>query len=142
MPDHPLDARSAELQTEIDRCAARLGARPMPVGKRTNDGLNVFVDEDGAYHFTFYERGKLGFDRVGSLDDLLYWYCESIVSNEASYLSDRKQRFQYEFDVLARFNPEWARRFVRELAARFRERHPADPQPEGIGLLPDIGEAL
>ena len=62
--DPALGDKSAELQTEIDRLSKTLGVRPMPVGFRTNDGLNIYVAEDGSYHFTFYERGKLGFDRV------------------------------------------------------------------------------
>ncbi len=110
----------------------------MPVGMRTNDGLNVFVDENGYYHFTFYERGELGFDRVGSLDDLLYWYCEDIVTSQASRLvGDRKERFQYEYEVLSDFSVAWAKRRVRELAAMFR-----NGQPQDIALLPDIGEPL
>ena len=109
---------------------------------RTNDDLNVFIAEDGAYHFTFYERGKLGCDRVGSLDDLLFWYCESIVSHEASYLSDRKQRFQYDYGLLSDLNPEWAKRRVRELAAKFRSWEPGVLRPGDLALLPDIGEAL
>lgn len=52
----------------------------MLVGLRNNDGLNVYVADDGSYHFTFYERGQLGFDRVGNLDDLLYWYTQSVVT--------------------------------------------------------------
>jgi len=137
-----LDARSTELQAEIDRYAARLGVRPIAVGMRTNDDLNIFVGEDGAYHFTFYERGKLGFDHVGTLDDLLYWYCQGIVSNEASYLSDRKERFRYEYDLLSGLNPEWAKRRVRELAAKFRSWEPGVARPEDLSLLPDIGETL
>jgi hypothetical protein len=43
----------------------------------------------------------------------------------------------YEYEVLSRFNPEWAKRQVRELAAMFR-----DGQPEDLALLPDIGEPL
>jgi hypothetical protein len=38
---------------------------------RKNDDLNIFVDDDGTYHYTYYERGRLGFDRAGSLDDVL-----------------------------------------------------------------------
>jgi len=114
----------------------------MAVGLLTNDGLNIFVGDDGWYHFTFYERGQLGFDQAGSLDDVLYWYCEDRVVDDAARWSDRKQRFQYEYEVLGRFNPEWAKRRVRELAANFRRRRPEEPHPEGISLLPDIGEAL
>lgn len=142
MPDHPSDARSVELQTEIDRLAGRLGATPMPVGMRTNDGLNVFVDDSGTYHFTFYERGRLGFDYAGTLEDLLYWYAQSIVTDKASYISDRKDRFRYEYDVLSGLSPEWAKRRVRELAAKFRQWEPGVARPDDLNLLPDIGESL
>nr|WP_232375008.1 immunity 63 family protein [Mycolicibacterium mengxianglii] len=136
--DHPLDDKSEELQLEIDRISERLGVRSMPVGLRTNDGLNVYIADDGSYHFAYFERGKLGFDNVGNLDDLLYWYCEGIVSSQASkYVGDRRQRFLYEYEVLSHFNPEWAKRRVRELAAMFRHG-----QPEDVALLPDIGEPL
>ena len=132
------DDESGELQLELNRLAEQLGVRPMAVGLRTNDGLNVFVADDGSYHYTFYERGKLGFDRSGSLDDVLYWFCEGIVfSQGAKYVGDRAERFKYEYQVLSKFSTEWAKRRVRELAAMFR-----DGQQEDIALLPDIGEPL
>lgn len=110
----------------------------MPVGFRTNDGLNIYLAQDGSYHFTFYERGKLGFDQVGSLDDVLYWYTEGVVTSQAAKrVGDRAERFKYEYQVLSQFDPAWAKRRVRELAAIFR-----NGQPEDIALLPDIGEAL
>jgi hypothetical protein len=137
--DRPLDDRSAELQVEIDRLSEKLDVRPMQVGLRTYDGLNIFVADDGSYHFTFYERGKLGFDRSGSLDDLLYWYCESVVTRQAAKtVGDRAERFKYEYQVLSHFNIDWAKRNVRETAAMFRRYG----QPEDIALLPDIGEPL
>ncbi|SRX91871.1 hypothetical protein MSP7336_00092 [Mycobacterium shimoidei] len=137
--DRPLDDKSRELQIEIDRLSEKLGVRPMPVGLRTNDGLNIFVADDGSYHFTFYERGKLGFDRSGNLDDLLYWYSESIVSRQAAkQVGNRKERFKYEYQVLSLLNTGWAKRNVRETAAMFRKYG----QPEDIALLPDIGESL
>jgi len=133
-----LDDKSAELQTEIDRLSEKLGVQPMLVGFQTKDGLNIFIAEDGLYHFAFYERGKLGFDRTGSLDDLLYWYTEGVVTSQAAKrVGDRAQRFKYEYQVLSQFDADWAKRRVRELAALFR-----DGQPEDIALLPDIGEAL
>jgi hypothetical protein len=129
---------SGELQTEIDRLSNELGVRPMQVGLRTTDGLNIYVADDGVYHFAFYERGQLGFDQAGSLDDLLYWYCEGIVTrNAAKLIGDRAERFKYEYQVLSRFDTRWAKRRVRELAAVFR-----NGQPQDIALLPDIGEAL
>jgi hypothetical protein len=136
--DRGLDDKSAKLQSEIDRLSVELDVRPMPIGLRTNDGLNIYIADDGSYHFTFYERGKLGFDQSGSLDDLLYWYCESVVTRQAAkWVGDRKERFKYEYQVLSEFDTGWAKRRVRELAAMFR-----DGQPEDIALLPDIGEAL
>lgn len=132
------EGESNALQLEIDRLSEALGVRSMPVGLRTNDGLNIFAGDDGSYHFTFYERGKLGFDRVGSLDDLLYWYCVGVVSHRASgAVGDRRERFKYEYEVLSEFNVDWAKRNVRELAAMFR-----NGQPQDIALLPDIGEPL
>ncbi|OBK21271.1 hypothetical protein A5634_10545 [Mycobacterium asiaticum] len=110
----------------------------MQVGLRTNDGLNVYRADDGSYHFAFYERGSLGFDQAGSLDDVLYWYCEGIVTSRAAkQVGDRAERFKYEYQVLNQFDTHWAKRRVRELAAIFQ-----NGQPEDISLLPDIGEAL
>lgn len=65
--------------------------------------------EDG-YHFTFYERGQLGFDNVGSLDDLLYWYSRDVVRRQAARrVGDRRDRFKYEYDWLSEFNVDWAK---------------------------------
>nr|WP_244897539.1 immunity 63 family protein [Mycobacterium alsense] len=136
--DRDLDAKCTKLQSEIDMLSEKLGVRPMPVGLRTKDGLNIYIADDGSYHFTFYERGKLGFDRVGSLDDLLYWYCEGVVTSQAAKrVGDRAERFKYEYQILSQFDIAWAKRRVRELASVFR-----DGQPEDIALLPDIGEPL
>ena len=130
--------KSNELQIEINRLSDELGVRPISVGVRTNDGLNIYIAGDGSCHFTFYERGKLGFDQSGSLDDLLYWYCEGIVTRQAAKrVGDRAERFKYEYQVLSRFDVRWAKRRVRELAAIFR-----NGQPQDIALLPDIGEPL
>lgn len=133
-----MEDKSRELQAEINRLSAKLGVRTMPVGLLTKDGLNIFVAEDNTYHFTFYERGQLGFDKVGSLNDLLYWYCQSIITREASArVGDRKDRFRYEYDWLSELDAEWAKRNVRETADMFRRWKPQD-----IALLPDIGEPL
>jgi hypothetical protein len=136
--DHVSDDKSNELQFEINRLSEKLGVRPMRVGLRTNDDLNIYIAADGSYHFTFYERGKLGFDYSGDLDDLLYWYCKDIVRSQAAkQVGDRAERFKYEYQVLSRFDIRWAKRRVRELAAMFR-----NGQPKDIALLPDIGEPL
>lgn len=131
--------RSVELQIEIDRLSMELGVRSMSVGMQTRDGLNIFVADDGSYHFTFYERGELGFDRVGSRDDLLFWYCDSIVRSQAAkQVGDRAERFKFEYEILGEFSAEWAKRNVRDTAAMFRRYG----KPQDIALLPDIGEPL
>jgi hypothetical protein len=136
---HPSEDKSSELQGEINRLADKLGVRPMPVGLRTNDGLNIFVADDGTYHFAFYERGELGFDRTGSLDDVLYWFCEDVVTSRAAkQVGDRGERFKYEYQVLSQFDTDWAKRNVRDTAALFRRAG----KPQDIALLPDIGEPL
>jgi len=131
--------KSNELQSEINRLSKQLGVRPVQVGLRTKDGLNIYVASDSSYHYTFYERGKLGFDRAGSLDDVLYWYCQGVVSSQAAEgVGDRAERFKCEYQVLSHFNPDWAKRNVRETAAMFRKYG----KPQDIALLPDIGEPL
>jgi hypothetical protein len=126
------------LQDAIDRLAQRLDVRPPAVGLRTNDGLNIFVDDTGTYHYAFYERGKVVSDRTGSLDDVLYWYCKTVVRSQGSRsFEDRKERFLFEYQVLRQYSHDWANRRVRELAATFR-----NGQPEDLALLPDIGEPL
>ena len=123
--DPSSDTNTSELQVEINRLAERLDVRPMAVGLRTNDGLNIFVDDDGTYHYTTYERGKLVWDDAGTLDDVLYWYCKGIVRGQGSKsFEDRKERFLFEYQVLSHYNPEWAKRRVRELAAMFRDGQP------------------
>ncbi|MDD7811648.1 hypothetical protein PP713_03605 [Mycobacterium sp. CSUR Q5927] len=137
--DHPSGDKSAELQIEIDRLSEQLGVHSMPVGLRTNDGLNIFVADDGSCHYAFYERGKLGFDRVGSIDDLRYWYCADIVTDEAAkQVGDRAKRFKLEYEILSEFSTDWAKRNVRDTAAMFRKYG----KPQDIALLPDIGEPL
>ena len=72
------------------------------------------------------------------MDDVLYWCCKGVVRSQAARsFEDRKERFLYEYQVLSHYNPDWAKRRVRELAAMFREG-----QPEDIALLPNIGEPL
>ena len=120
--DQSSDNKSAELQTEIDRLAEKPRVRPMQVGLRSKDDLNVYVDDDGSYHFTFYERGQLGF----------------VTRQAAKSVADRKERFSYEYQVLSDFSTDWAKRNVRDTAAFFRRIS----QPEDLDLLPDIGEPL
>lgn len=88
--------KSSQLQAEIDRLAEGLGVEPISVGPgmRRDDDLYVFVDDDGTYHYRYYERGKLVVDDAGTLDDVLYWYCAGVVSSLAGF-DDRKDRFLF-----------------------------------------------
>jgi hypothetical protein len=115
--------KSVELQTEIDRLSEKLDA----VGRRW------------ASNERRTERGKLGFDWSGNVDEHLYRYCKDIPTSQAAKkVGARAERFQYEYQVLSHFNIDWAERNVRETAAMFRKYG----QPEDIALLPDIGEPL
>jgi hypothetical protein len=139
--DPSSDSKSRELQAEIDRLADQLGVHPIRVGLplRTTDDINIFVDDNGTCHFAYYERGKAGFDRTGDLDDILYWYCEDIVSGEANRkFSNRRLWFAEAYRILNQFNPNWGKRYVRDLAEFFRRIQ----KPQDIALLPDIGEPL
>jgi hypothetical protein len=137
--DPAVEDKSAKLQIEIDRLSEVLGVRPMRVGFLTKDDLNIYIADDGSYHFAFYERGKLAFDRVGSIDDLIYWYAQGVVTRQAAKrVGDRTKRFAYEYQVLSHLNGYWAKRNVRDTAALFRRYG----QPQDISLLPDIGEPL
>lgn len=138
--DPSSDSKSHELQAEINRLAADLDVRPTTVGAPTikDDDLYIFIDDDGRYHYTYYERGKVGFDRSGSFDDVLYWFCEGVVGRRGTReFSDRGERFLYEYQVLSRLDPAWGKRRIRELAAKFRRNKPKD-----LALLPDIGEPV
>ncbi|RDH77343.1 hypothetical protein DVS77_17510 [Mycolicibacterium moriokaense] len=138
--DPSSDSKSRDLQAEINRLAEELGVRPLTVEfpPRTADDINIFVDDDGTYHFAYYERGKVGFDRVGSLDHIRYWYCENVVHDLSRGIVDRKERFLFEYQTLSRHNPDWGKRYVRDLAEFFR----SISKPQDLALLPDIGESL
>ncbi|MFT9655978.1 Imm63 family immunity protein [Mycobacteroides abscessus] len=135
-----MDDKARALQSEVDRLAVKLGVEPLSVGViRTNDDYNIFIDENGFYHYAYYERGQLSFDRVGDLDDVLYWYSNSIVFSMASRSTgNRADLFYSEYQMMERLNPGWGKRRVRDTASMFRR----NKTPEDIALLPDIGEEL
>ena len=59
------------------------------------------------------------------------------MSSEIS-AGDRQEAFITGYQVLIQCNADWAKRYVRDLAAFFR----SISKPEDIALLPDIGEPL
>lgn len=68
-----------------------------------------------------YEPGQPLFDRMGALDNILYWYTDGVVAGQAAkFVGDRAESFRCEFQVLSRFSILWTKRRVREHAAIFR----------------------
>lgn len=139
--------KAANLQHEIDNLAGLLGATPIRVNEQLIDNnLNISIDQDGNYHWSFWERGKPNFDDVtDNVDDILYWFAKSIAFDRASrYAAAHRVRdqdsrvllFAKEFDLLSELNPAWARRMVRETADKLRRAGLAND----VRLLPDIPE--
>jgi hypothetical protein len=61
-----VDDTTAHLQSEINRTAATLNAEPVKVGvELTSDNVNIFIDDDGRYHYSNWERGSQNDDFVG-----------------------------------------------------------------------------
>ena len=73
-----VDDQTVHLQSEINRLAAKLNAEPVRVGLLRNDDLNIVIDDDGRYHYNYWERDSSNFDRVGEIDDVLYWFAQAL----------------------------------------------------------------
>ncbi|MGH3960925.1 Imm63 family immunity protein [Mycobacterium sp.] len=141
-----VDDKTAHLQSEINRLAAKLNAQPVEVGHLLkNDDLNIFIDDDGRYHYSYWERGKPNFDRVGEIDDVLYWFAEGLTFDAGSSYSARHSRQTQDFrillwarqyELLNQLSPRWAKRCVRETANKLR----GWGKDEDIELLPNIPE--
>lgn len=141
------DERAELLQAEIDRIAARLGARTLQVNQVIrDDALNISVDAEGRYHYSYWERGSANFDRVtDDIDDVLYWFAEGVTFSIGGRYSvgradadgdQRRAMWAKQFELLETLDPRWARRQVREMADDLR-RVGLD---EDLHLLPDVPE--
>lgn len=139
--------KAANLQHEITKLAGLLGATPISVNEQLIDNnLNISIDQDGHYHWSFWERGKPNFDDVtDNAEDILYWFAESTLFDRASRYAaahrspDQDSRvllFAKEYDLLSELDPAWARRMVRETADKLRRAGLAND----VRLLPDIPE--
>ncbi|BCZ21674.1 immunity 63 family protein [Mycobacterium senriense] len=74
-----VDDRTARLQAEVDRLAAMLHAPAIEVGiVLKNDDRNIYIDDDGRYHYDYWERGRQKFDHVGDVDEALYWFSKDV----------------------------------------------------------------
>jgi Immunity protein 63 len=141
-----VDDRAAHLQAEINRIAAALNAEPIRVGDLLkNDDRNVYMDDDGRYHYDYWERGKQRVDHVGDIDEVLYWFAKDTAFQIGSLYAAhhtpsgeeyRAVMFAKEYELLNQLNPRWARRGVRETANDLRRWGKDDD----VKLLPDIPE--
>lgn len=141
-----VDDKTAHLQAEVDRIAARLNVRPIEAGVvLRDDDRNIYIDGDGRYHYDYWERGRQKFDRVGDIDEALYGFAKDAAFDIGCSYSARAtppdQDFRIllwakQYDLLNQLNPRWARRCVRERADQLRGwgLHKA------VELLPDIPE--
>jgi hypothetical protein len=79
-----VDDTTAHLQSEINRIAAKPNAEPVKVGVQfTSDNVNIFIDDDGRYHYSCWERGSQNYD-VGDIDDVLYRFAKGITHSIGS----------------------------------------------------------
>ena len=140
------DDMAAQLQAEIIRLAATLNAEPVKVGViLKDDNVNIFIDAEGRYHYSYWERGRERFDRVGGIDDVLYWFAEGITASIGSGYAakhcaenenHRKVMWAKQYELLSWLNPRWGARCVRDLADKLRSWGLG----EDVELLPDIPE--
>ncbi|OBI46486.1 hypothetical protein A5707_21220 [Mycobacterium kyorinense] len=141
-----VDDKTARLQSEINRLAAALNTEPVEVGVLLrNDDLNIFIDDGGRYHYSYWERGRPNFDRVGEIDDVLYWFAEGITFNigcsySAQYTAQNEKfrvlMWAKQYELLNQLDPRWAKRCVRETAGWLRRWG----KDEDVELLPNIPE--
>lgn len=94
-----------DLQRKISWIDMQLQQPSLRVGLGICEGLNIYVDVRGGYHYAHWEGGKQTYDRVGTLDDVLFWYAST--SSEPVYAL---------FQKLSQLNPEWGKRLLRERA--------------------------
>lgn len=141
-----VDDKTARLQAEVNRLAAMLSAQPIEVGVvLKNDDRNIYIDEDGRYHYDYWERGRQKVDHVGDIDEALYWFAKDAAFDiggsvaalhSPPHQDSRILMWAKQYELLNRLNPSWAKRCVRETADELRGwgLH-AD-----VELLPDIPE--
>ncbi len=143
-----VDEKTAHLQSEVNRIAEKLNAasRAIEVGVvLKNDDYNMRIDDDGRYHYSYWERGNQRFDRVGDIDDVLYWFAADITfeiggSYSAKYTPENQEfrilMWAKQYELLNELNPRWAKRCVLERAERMRSWG----RIQDIELLPKIPE--
>jgi hypothetical protein len=140
------DDKTAHLQSEVNRLAAKLNVEPIEVGViLRDDDRNVYIDDDGGYHYDYWERGKQKFDDVGEIDDVLYWFAKDITLDKGSWYAARQVpraedsravMWGRQYELLNQLNPRWGKRCVRETADELR----GWGKDEDVKLLPDIPE--
>jgi Immunity protein 63 len=148
-PTDPVRAREVleptreVLEAEIGRLAALISATgKVVVGFDRHIDLGypyIEIGAAGQLHWIVKERG-LVLDRrtTRDPDELLYWSFQTTTFSLASDWEVRHRDESQDFrgglrakqaELLHRLNPNWAQRWLRELAAR---------QPADIGLFPEL----
>jgi hypothetical protein len=107
--------------------------------------VHILIDDGGKYHYSYWERGKPNFERVGEIDDVLYWFAEAIAFDIGSLYSaqhspenedHRILLWAKQYEALNQLHPRWAKRCVRERADKLRGRG----KDKDIELLPNLPE--
>ncbi|OMC25512.1 Imm63 family immunity protein [Mycobacterium colombiense] len=141
-----VDDKGARFQAEVNRVAALLNARPIEVGiVLKNDDRNMYIDDEGRYHYDYWERGRQKFDHVGDLDEALYSFAKDAAFDVGGSVAalhspphedSRRLLWAKQYELLNRLNPGWAKRCVRETADELR----GWGLDADVELLPDIPE--
>lgn len=91
-----VDDKTAHLQSEVNRIAALLNAWPIQAGVvLKDDDRNIYIDDDGRYHYDYWERGRQKVDHVGDIDEVLYWFaCDIAFDIGGSYAARHRPRIR------------------------------------------------
>jgi Immunity protein 63 len=128
----------AEIEAEVERLAARVGASGyiLPTYGRSEDGARPHIEADGrGYHYVVVERGQ-ELERIttNDLDELLFHVFESVTFSLASKyeLAHRIERqdfrrilFRRQIELLSVLDPRWGERAARGHEQTLRQ-HPFD----------------
>lgn len=135
-----------ELSARLSELGARIGIDPGALpGLVPNGEARPFllIDRDGSLHWRVDEAGQTLDDRsTADPDELLYWVFRAVTAVAAADWErarrtpgedSRRARWRRQYDLLARLDPDWARRWRSELAADLR----AAGSQADLALLPE-----
>ena len=128
----------AEIRTEVERLAARIGASGyvLPTYGHSEDGARPHIEVDSqGFHYVVIERGlELKRLTVTELDDLLFQVfvdvtfslaCDYELANRIDSEDCRRIIFQRQIELLRRLSPAWSEREAQRHKEILR-KHPFD----------------